>query len=133
MSLTPADETRGSTSDATPAPASDASLGERLRAGVRSALGRLPGGDRALAWYDAREADGPDPETMADDAVTPPDCPAVPELPQREEPLTYPDRNRDTENDPDLVSTHRNQQLTVSHPDNPDATITSDTWERVEP
>jgi hypothetical protein len=90
---------------------------------------------RALRWFtesaseDGREA----AVALADSAVSPPDCPAVEELPPRAFPLSYPTRSyRTVDNDVDLEADADAETLTISHPDRPSAYIESDTWIEVE-
>ncbi|MFC7028128.1 hypothetical protein ACFQH8_12890 [Halomicroarcula sp. GCM10025710] len=52
-------------------------------------------------------------------------------LPDRRRPFTYPTRDRPERNPVDLVGETRQDTLTITHPDNPDATITSDVWDDV--
>ncbi|MBX0323029.1 hypothetical protein EGH21_08320 [Halomicroarcula sp. F13] len=98
---------------------------------------RLPGADRLLSVGDDRGGDRPQSRVhidgLADRAVEPPECPRVGDFPERDRPFTYPTRNHSERNQVDLVCVETGDRLTVSLPENPDATLTSDTWERVEP
>lgn len=66
--------------------------------------------------------------------------PALPQIgrvstdgfPKRDRPLTQPVRDREFDNAPDLEATEEDGRLSIYYPDADDATITSDTWERVQ-
>jgi len=54
-------------------------------------------------------------------------------LPKRDTPLTRPVRNTGGTNQPDLEAAEEDGDLSIYYPERSDATITSDTWNRVEP
>ncbi|WP_227015520.1 hypothetical protein [Haloarcula sp. JP-L23] len=137
MSLTPMDEPKGDHTGALPEVEDDPGLVQRFRLRARGFLRSLPGGNRLLSWGDDRGGDRPQSRVhidgLADRAVEPPECPRIGDLPRRDRPFTYPTRNHSERNRVDLVCVEMDDRLTVSLPENPDATLTSDTWERVEP
>jgi len=77
------------------------------------------------------------PGEVADDPTTTrprlpgPDATTTSEFPKRDRPLTQPVRDRKFQNAPDLEATEDGGRLSIYYPDCEDATITSDTWERV--
>ncbi len=56
----------------------------------------------------------------------------VPDFPSRDRPLTYPARDSEGINTPDVVGTQTEEGLRLSIPENPDAELTSDVWMDVE-
>lgn len=130
------DEQRGAGSDVPEGDGSPPPLLDRARQRLRSVVESLSVGRRCLDWFDTRGQDKPQSQIhtdgFADDVVAPPKCPSVGELPRRSRPFTYPTRNHAESNPVDLVSVEAGDRLTVTHPDNPDAKITSDVWEPVE-
>ncbi|WP_424004130.1 hypothetical protein ACOZ4I_06355 [Haloarcula salina] len=136
MSLTPMDEPRGARRDVSEGDGSPPSLLDRARQRVRSVAESLSIGRRCLDWFDTRGQDKPQSQIhtdgFADDVVAPPECPTIDGLPERSRPFTYPTRNHAESNPVDLVSVEAGDRLTMTHPDNPDAKITSDVWRRVE-
>ncbi len=93
-------------------------------------------GERCFAWLDNRGRDKPQSKIhtdgFADDVVAPPECPSISDLPTRSRPFTYPTRNHTESNTVDLIAVEGGDQLTMTHPDNSDAKITSDIWMDVE-
>lgn len=77
---------------------------------------------------------------MRDDENGPASRPRLPQVrpshadtfPKRERPLTQPVRDRQFENAPDLKATEEDGNLAIYYPEFDDATIVSDTWERVQ-
>jgi len=130
------DEPRGARRDAPDADESSPSLVDRARHRLRSVVESLSVGRRCLEWFDTRGQDKPQSRVhtdgFADDVVAPPTCPSVDGLPERSRPFTYPTRNHAESNPVELVSVEAGDRLTVTHPDNPEAKITSDVWEPVE-
>jgi hypothetical protein len=53
-------------------------------------------------------------------------------LPRRKRPLTQPVRDRSVDNGPDLQATEEDGELSIYYPDREEATITSDTYHRVD-
>ncbi|WP_254274180.1 hypothetical protein [Haloarcula marina] len=133
MSLTPIDEHRDRGPDAPDEARGETTALQRFVSSVRSAFGRLVGAESVFGSANAR-GDGPvRQERAARTTEASSDCPPVAGLPERARPFTYPARDSDDENPVELVGVETAEGLTVSLPDNPDATITSDTWEPVEP
>lgn len=134
MSITPIDEPRSDRPVAADAEVRTRPLSKRIGARVRSVVASLPFGDRLLEWRD-REETRPETHTdaLADDAVSPPECPSVQNLPDRQLPFSYPTRNHPERNPVDLICIESDDAVTISLPENKDATITSDVWEQVEP
>jgi len=118
MSLIPLDEPRG---DSRSAPSegepSDALFG-RLRALVASAL-------RTLIAGSARESDP---------GKTPESTPALEPATERQDGTEGRSSASRTERTPlEMVSAESEERLTLADANNPEAKISSDTWERVEP
>ena len=136
MSLTPMDEPRGAGDSAAAGDVPPPSLLDRIRHRVRSAIETISIGEQCLQWLDTRGRDKPrskiHTDGFADDVVAPPECPAVGDLPTRSRPFTYPTRNHMENNTVDLVAIESDDRLTVTHPDNSEARISSDVWESVE-
>jgi len=136
MSITPIDEPQSDRPVAADTEATSGSLRRRIRARLRSVVASLPLGERLLSRGD-HDSPRPRPRAhtggLADEAVRPPDCPSVPNLPDRQRPFTYPTRNRSEQNPVELVAVESDDVVTISLPENEDAKITSDVWERVEP
>jgi hypothetical protein len=147
MSLTPVDEPdqRGaSATDGDEDPRSlTARIARRARRAVES-LGRVVGS--ALGREDRTEIGSREQSAASDHAhrhpltrldpdsdIDGPNCPEVDDLPARKRPLTYPAREGSVSNDPDLVATRDAETLTLELPGEPEAHISSDTWERLEP
>lgn len=53
-------------------------------------------------------------------------------LPKRDRPFTQPVHDRNIDNEPDLEASEQDGRLSIYYPDHEDATITSDTWQRIE-
>lgn len=107
----------------------------RLRTRFATFVRRLSSGLRASADED----DGVRQERprealvhLADDSVGPPVSGSVQGFPDRHRPFSYPTRNLSDSNPVELVGTEDRDTLTIAHPHNPDATITSDVWVTVE-
>lgn len=130
------DEPRGARGDAPDGDGRSPSLLDRARRRLRSVVESVSIGQRCLDWFDTRGQDRPQSQIhtdgFADNVVPPPECPPVDGLPRRSRPFTYPTRNHAESNPVDLVSVEAGNRLTVTHPDNPDAKISSDVWESVE-
>ena len=117
MSLIPLDEPRGDgPSDGRDGPG-DTPLTARLRSGLRTVLLALPG-----ASVLANDSAGDQPEPTGDAAER--DV-----SPDRTAPAALPGGSG---SEVDVVSTEADDVLTVEAVDNPDATISSDTWEPIE-
>jgi hypothetical protein len=112
------------------------SLVERVRYRVRSAIETISIGERCLQWLDTRGRDKPQSKIhtdgFADDVVVPPECLSISDLPTRSRPFTYPTRNHTESNTVDLIAIESGDRLTMTHPDNAEAKISSDVWESVE-
>jgi len=136
MSLTPMDEPQGARSRGGNGEVPPPSLLERVRHRVRSAIETISVGEKCLQWLDTRGRDKPQSKIhtdgFADDVVVPPECPSISDLPTRSRPFTYPTRNHTESNTVDLVAIESGDRLTVTHPDNAEAKISSDVWESVE-
>nr|WP_232794530.1 MULTISPECIES: hypothetical protein [Haloarcula] len=136
MSLTPMDEPRGARGNTDDGDVPSPSLLDRVRYRVRSAIETISVGERCSAWLDRRGRDKPQSQIhtdgFADDVVAPPECPSISDLPTRSRPFTYPTRNHTESNTVDLIAVEGGDQLTMTHPDNSDAKITSDMWMDVE-
>lgn len=151
MALKPADdpEQRGQ-----PEPMPDRRSGSQST--LMSGLGRLRGffrrlGDRLTRPFRSSTDDGDAstetaavrrrrrmleaPGSLGSDADPPEltDCPSVDGLPPRERPLTVPARDESWDNQPDLTVEETSDGLTLSMPEEPEATITSNVWEPIEP
>ncbi|MFC6865362.1 hypothetical protein ACFQGE_18100 [Halomicroarcula sp. GCM10025817] len=113
--------------------ADDRSLTRRVLDGLTEVLRRVPGVRRVVPEGDDRDRTEVSGDSLADTAVDPPQGGSVAGLPDRRRPFTYPARNRSERNAVELVGETRQDTLTITHPDNPDASITSDVWEDVEP
>jgi len=108
--------------------------------GVRRRLSVFSGLDFGQAFRIEEETFAPDtrlPPAESDETTDPTPLPEVATtaekpLPKRDRPLTPPVHDREIENGPDLESTEEDGQLSIYYPDHEDATITSDTWERIE-
>ncbi|MBX0293936.1 hypothetical protein EGH23_03450 [Halomicroarcula sp. F27] len=109
----------------------DSSLVGRAWARTRTAIGHLSG--RVRAWFDRNRRGRSQTTPRSDDVPAPAECPRIAGLPERDRPFTYPARDHADANRADLVSVESGEELTISLPDNPNATITSDVWESVEP
>ncbi|WP_245180564.1 hypothetical protein [Haloarcula amylovorans] len=131
MSLTPIDKQRGGPPSTTSEEGDDSSLVGRAWARTRTVVDHLSG--RVRRWFDRRRRGRSQTTARSDDAPTPAECPRIADLPERDRPFTYPARDHADANQADLVSVESGEALTISLPDNPDATITSDVWESVEP
>nr|WP_242493307.1 MULTISPECIES: hypothetical protein [Haloarcula] len=136
MSLTPMDEPRGARARTDDGDVPPPSLLDRVRYRVRSAIETISFGEKCSEWLDRRGRDKPQStihtDGFADDVVTPPECPSISDLPTRSRPFTYPTRNHTETNTVDLIAVESGDQLTMTHPDNSAAKITSDTWMGVE-
>ena len=136
MSLTPMDESRGARARTDEGDVPSPSLLDRIRHRVRSAIETVSLGERCFGWLDTRGRDKPQSrihtDGFADDVVTPPECPSISDLPTRSRPFTYPTRNHSETNTVDLIAVETSDQLTVTHPDNSAAKISSNVWEPVE-
>ena len=136
MSLTPMDEPQGARSRGDNGDVPPPSLVERVRHRVRSAIETISIGERCLQWLDTRGRDKPQSKIhtdgFADDVVVPPECPSISALPTRSRPFTYPTRNHTESNTVDLIAIESGDRLTMTHPDNAEAKISSDVWESVE-
>lgn len=136
MSLTPMDEPRGARDSAAAGDVAPPSLLDRVRHRVRSAIETISIGEQCLQWLDTRGREKPQSKIhtdgFADDVVAPPECSSISDLPTRSRPFTYPTRNHAESNTVDLVAIESDDRLTVTHPDNAEAKITSDVWESVE-
>jgi len=121
MPLTPIDEYRGGRPDAPREEHTKPSIPRRLWRGVKALLAELPvGGDLFTpADDDADDATEPAPETVS-------------ALPARDRPFTAPVHGQTESDQVEPVCIETDTELTISLPDNPEATITSDVWERVE-
>ncbi|MFB6179528.1 MAG: hypothetical protein ABEI77_07390 [Halorientalis sp.] len=107
--------------------------------GVRRRLSVFSGLDFGRAFRiedDSFVAEGRLPGDVPPDAERPRlpevETSSAEEFPTRDRPLTQPVRDRAFENAPDLEASEENGQLSIYYPDSDDATITSDTWERVQ-
>lgn len=136
MGLIPMDQPRGTGGETVDEDVNSSPLLERSKHLIRSAIERIPSGQTFLQWFDTRGQDKPQSrihtDGFADNVVAPPECPTVSDLPARTRPFTYPTRNHTENNTVDLIAVESDDQLTVRHPDNPDAKITSDSWAPVE-
>ncbi|MDQ2071780.1 hypothetical protein ACODNH_16030 [Haloarcula sp. NS06] len=130
------DEPRGARKRADDGNVSSPSLLDRVRYRVRSAIETISFGERCFEWFDRRGRDKPQSKIhtdgFADDVVAPPECPSISDLPTRSRPFTYPTRNHTESNTVDLIAIESSDRLTVTHPDNSEAKISSDMWEAVE-
>ena len=117
MSLIPLDEPRGDGPNAGGDGPKDTSLVGRFLSGLRAVLLALPG---VSALVSEAGSDQPEPVTDATERNVSPDRKAPAALPGG------------SEHEVEVVSTERNDTFTVEAVDNPDATISSDTWEPVE-
>ena len=116
MSLIPLDEPRGDGSTGGDGP-EDTSLVGRFLSGLRAVLLALPG---VSALASESTSDRPEPVTDTTE------CDASPD---RKAPATLPGGSQ---GEVEVVSTESDDTFTVEAVDNPDATISSDTWEPVE-
>jgi len=123
MSLIPLDEPRGDGRSTTRDERDDRSLLQRFWAGMKATVLALPG---ARALVDRPTATAESASSNAVPATREPDRPT-----DRKAPATI-DNGPDEDEGPELVSTEEGDTLTVEVVDNPDATISSDTWEPVE-
>jgi hypothetical protein len=110
----------------------DRSLTRRVLDGLTEVLRRVPGVRRVVTESDDGGGDETTADALADETVDPPQGGSVAGFPDRRRPFTYPARNRSERNAVELVGETRRDTLTITHPDNPDASITSDVWEDVE-
>ncbi|WP_262176763.1 hypothetical protein [Haloarcula laminariae] len=117
MSLIPLGEPRGDGPENGRDGPDDEPLVTRLLSGLRAVVLALPGAS-TLASEPA--SDQPDPAVDAADRDTSPDRNAPAALPGR------------AGSEVEVVSTEADDTLTVEAVDNPDATISSDTWEPIE-
>ncbi|MFB6164822.1 MAG: hypothetical protein ABEJ31_06650 [Haloarculaceae archaeon] len=119
--------------------AGDAAASRSLLGSLRGAVGSVVGGVRArLSVFSTLEF-GPAFRLDGEDGQRP-SAPrrgrrggttgSAGALPPRERPFSHP--ARDGANQPDLRATEERGQLSIYYPDREDATITSDTWQRVE-
>jgi hypothetical protein len=118
MSLIPLDEPRGDGPKTSREGPADPTIVQRFLAGVKTVLLSLPGGS-ILAGESAEsesEARPAEPERASD------------QMAQATLPASSDTSGRVIE----VVSTESGDTLTVEAVDNPDATISSDTWESVE-
>lgn len=136
MSITPVDK---------PPDREERGPGASRRSAVRKSVGRF------FAWVRERVSAvlpsvedrepaltvGSTPSTDAGEAARPAvatkGSAAVSTVRERDHPLTYPGRDLQGTNPPDVVSTETDDGLRISVPDNPDATLTSDVWTTVDP
>ena len=118
MSLIPLDEPRGDGPDPGGAGGNEASLVDRVLSGVRAVLLALPG---VSALASGRASHRSETSVDATDTDTSPE-------PNTPAPLPGGPASGQVE----VVSTETDDTLTVEAVDNPDATISSDTWEPVE-
>jgi len=118
MSLIPLDEPRGDGPDHGGDGPKDASLADRFLAGVRALLLALPGASALASSQASERSDATLDTTDADSS------------PERNTPAPLP--SGPTSGQVEVVSTETDDILTVEAVDNPDATISSDTWEPVE-
>ncbi|MBX0285560.1 hypothetical protein [Haloarcula salinisoli] len=118
MSLIPLDEPRGDGPDAGGDSPTDPSLVDRFLSGVRAVLLALPGVS-ALTSPQASARSEAAVDTTEDDTS-----------PERDTPAALP--GGPVGGQVEVVSTETDDTLTVEAVDNPDATISSDTWEPVE-
>ena len=117
MSLIPLDESRASEpSDSRDSPDA-ASLTDRFRSGLKAVLLALPGVS-TLAGDGGSDRSEPGTDTAERDGS-----------PDRTAPVALPGGST---GEFEVVSTETDDTLTVEAVDNPDATISSDTWEPVE-
>ncbi|MFC6755634.1 MULTISPECIES: hypothetical protein [Haloarcula] len=117
MSLIPLDEPRGDGPDPGGDGPKDASLADRFLSGVRAVLLALPGVS-ALSSSRASDRSEASVDTSGDDTS-----------PERNAPAALP--GGPASGQVEVVSTETDDTLTVEAVDNPDATISSDTWEPV--
>lgn len=120
MPLTPIDESRGDRPHTPREEHGDRSLPRRLWGQAKELLANLPVGGSLFAPRD----DADDETEATDDTVS--------DLPARDRPFTAPAGSHPDYNQAELVCIKTETELTISLPDNPEATITSDVWERVE-
>lgn len=118
MSLTPLDEQQRGRAETARDGASPSSILDRVRARVGSLLDRIPVLGRPNG---SRQDDSPpsSPPALTGDA--------------RRRPLTDPRGGADDTPRVDLDCRETDERLTISHPDNAEASISSDTYESVEP
>ena len=122
MPLTPIDESRGDRPRPSRGQRAESSVTQRLWGRAKELLANLPvGGSRFVP-----------PEDNADESAAGAETETVSALPTHERPFTAPARNDSEPNQAEPVSIETDTDLTISLPDNPEASITSDVWERVE-
>ena len=122
MPLTPIDESRGDRPRPSDGAHAESSVAQRLWGRAKELLANLPvGGSRFVP-----------PDNDVDESAADPERDTGSDLPTRERPFTTPARNSAEANQAEPVSIETDTELTISLPDNPEATITSDVWERVE-
>ncbi|MFC6973718.1 hypothetical protein ACFQL1_01940 [Halomicroarcula sp. GCM10025709] len=132
MSLTPLDGRQQDRAEAVRDGASAESLRSRLRARIGDLLARVPLARRLVG------ADGDADRPTATAPVPTDRSPEhsarvlVEDLPQRDRPFVTPARRAGDRNPVELDVSEGDDGLTLSLADNPDATITSDTYQRVE-
>jgi hypothetical protein len=130
MSLTPLDEQRRERSEAARDGASPESLRSRLRARISDVLARVPVANRLIGTESDRAV-----ETVATAPTRSPDHTTrvvVDGLPQRDTPFVTPVCQTRDQNPAELDAAETEDGLTLSLGDNPEATITSDTYQQVE-
>ncbi len=118
MSLIPLDEPRGDGPTAGADGPEDASLVDRFLSGAKAVLLALPGVS-SLVTGQASDRSEASVDTPEDDTA-----------PERSAPAALP--GGPASGQVEVVSTETDDTLTVEAVDNPDATISSDTWEPVE-
>ncbi|WP_324661951.1 hypothetical protein [Haloarcula sediminis] len=117
MSLIPLDEPRGDGPSDGRDGSDDTPLFDRLLSGLRAVVLAFPGGSTLV---NDSASDRPEPTVEDADRDAAPDRTAPAALPGGSESTV------------DVVSTETDDTLTVEAVDNPDATISSDTWEPIE-
>jgi len=116
MTLTLIDEGRSDRPQTPREERAEPSVPRRLWRQAKALLADLPMGGSLLASDDDTDAER---DTTG-------------ALPTRDRPFTAPARHTAEHNQAELVCIETETELTISLPDNPEATITSDVWERVE-
>jgi hypothetical protein len=108
-----------------------------VAAGVRRRLSVFSGLDFGRAFHIEKESFAPDGQIPDDQTESPPPLPEVTSaseesLPKRDRPFTQPVHDREIQNDLDLEASREDDRLSIYYPDHDEATITSDTWQRIE-
>jgi hypothetical protein len=130
MSVTPKGGGKGGHA-ITATEAESKSLKRRVLDGLVPVLRRIPLARRIVPSNSGECTNATPTSAPTDDIADHREGGSVSGLPDRRRPFTYPTRDRPERNPVDLVGETRQDTLTITHPDNPDATITSDVWEDV--